>query len=416
MYSQNKRSLRIGFVVNPYAGLGGPLAQKGSDHLDSSAFVSGSIKDFRASQRGFRFLQRFSYLFDEGNTASLAHSVSIEFVAVAGAIGGDLLKTVFDEQVSPRLSSELISNDYVLPTTANDTKNAVLDMCRHRLDVLCFVGGDGTARDVHDALLSFKGNKNNSPVVLGIPAGVKMHSGVFAIDPDSAAQVLFDVVSGGLVSVGQTEVRDIDEEKLQKGIVNSKFYGQLTGMSDHQYIQGVKQGGLEVEELVLMDIAEEIRERMHELEKASSNCLYIFSPGTTTQFIVRELNIGEISDSTLLGFDVYVNGRCIAKDADESTLMSVISDHSGDIRLLIAPIGGQGHLVGRGSQQLSPACLKKIGRDRVWIVSTKSKLQNLNARPLLMDSNSRELDHEWAGVVSVITGYNDEVLYRLGME
>jgi len=414
---QDKNTLKVGFLINPYAGLGGPMANKGSDNLNLEAFIDTPIEDLRASQRALRFLQCFILLmskYSKNKELDLGEidPEFVSFLTVQGAIGGDVLTSFHAEHDLKQLKVDVLPRDYRLPSTADDTKDSVIELCRHDIDVLCFVGGDGTARNIYDALLE---QKNRSPVVLGIPAGVKMHSDIFAIDPDCAAHVLYDLLIGNFVSLDHSEIRDIDEGKLRKGIVNSKFYGRLVGVSNHDYIQSVKQGGLEVEELVLMDIAEEIKQRVAQLNESNSNCLFIFSPGTTTQFIAKELYVSTSSDNSLLGFDVYLNEICIAKDADQQTLSNIVGSHEGDIRLLITPIGGQGYLLGRGNQQLSVDCLKRIGRDRLWVVSTKSKLQNLKGKPLLMDSNSAELDKAWAGVIPIITGYNDEILYRLGL-
>ena len=52
--------------------------------------------------------------------------------------------------------------------------------------------------------------------MIGVPAGVKMHSGCFATTPNSAAEVLLAFLQGDLM-VAITEVMDLDEETYQKG-------------------------------------------------------------------------------------------------------------------------------------------------------------------------------------------------------
>lgn len=413
--SKNNNNLKIGLVINPFSGLGGPLAQKGSDGLNLNDFSQENVKSLRAIQRATRFLKMVAQGFtDTQNTLisdkkSSCLPVQVEFICVDGAMGGEALHTVEQEFLELSFKCVHIQYDYSWPTNARDTKNVVQLLCEHSIDVLCFVGGDGTARDVHDVFIQ---NENKHTVVLGIPAGVKMHSSIFAIDPSSAGQVLSNLILGHLVSTDFAEIRDIDEEKLSKGIVNSKFYGELPTVSHHEYMQGVKQGGLEIEELVLLELAETIREKINDMgDQITNNTLFVFAPGTTTYFIAQELGF----DSSLLGFDLIIDGQTRLKDANREQLDNVVKKHTGSICLLITPIGGQGHLFGRGNQQLSAESLKRIGRNNLWVLSTKSKLEQLNTRPLLLDTDDAELDLEWAGLISIITGYREQVLYRLGV-
>lgn len=389
VFKQKHEKLRIGFLLNPYAGLGGPRALKGSDALAASVDPANEMKS-RSATRALTFFNQLT----ERN---------IECVLDKGVMGLASLASC-DEQSAKPWTAFCTFIDGAFPATTS-AENSI-ELCRHLLqqevDLIVFVGGDGTARDVCRAV-------GLSIPVLGVPAGVKMHSGVFANSPSAAANVIDAVSRGELVSVGEEEVRDIDEQAFQQGVVRSKHFGEMLVPQELRYIQHVKQGGVEQDELVLLDIANEIEER---IQQEPSDTLYIFAPGSTTHFILESLQC----ESTLLGVDVYDGHAILTKDTNADELTQLSAQHEGKIVLILTAIGGQGHIIGRGNQQLSPELLKRIGRDNLWVVATKKKLLALNSRPLLMDSGDAELDEQWQGLVPVITGYRDAVLYRVGLE
>ncbi len=375
--------LCIGFFVNPFAGAGGPAGHKGSDLAQTrEALIRGELTA-RAPERAQQFLQ------------ALSANSACRFITPRGVMGEDLLAAH-----SP-YPFTCLPRDIPDTCSAQDTRLIVEDMLAHQVDMIVFVGGDGTARDVCVA------NTETTPV-LGVPSGVKMHSGVFAITPTAAAVVLNAVLAGELVSLSEQEVRDIDEQALQTGRVASRYFGSQWVPHELQYIQSVKSGGAEVDELVLADIAAEIEERLREQE--NHDALVVFATGSTAQFIQQELGC----EGTLLGVDVMRSGELIAQDVSAKELEALLTTHEGKVVLIVTAIGGQGHVFGRGNQQLSPAVLRRIGRENVWLVMTKTKLQGLHGRPLLMDSNDPDLDNAWQGLIPVITGYRDHALYRLG--
>ena len=280
-----------------------------------------------------------------------------------------------------------------------DTRNAVKAMLSHNTDLILFVGGDGTARDVCSAV-------DSTQPVLGIPAGVKMHSGVFAVTPKAAALLVIDMVKGGLVSIAEHEVRDIDEDAFRAGVVKSKHYGEMLTPQEGRYLQHVKCGGREIEVLVLDDIAAEIVENMED------DTLYVLGSGGTTKHIKDALYDagGEgTADSTLLGVDLFLNQQCVANDVNEHELYDWLLKYPG--RLVVTIIGGQGHLFGRGNQQLSPRNIRRIGLNNIDIVATKAKIKELEGRPLMVDTGDDKLDQELAGLRQITTGYDDRIVY-----
>ncbi|MFT5082782.1 MAG: putative polyphosphate/ATP-dependent NAD kinase [Lentisphaeria bacterium] len=396
--------LKVGLIINPIAGVGGPLALKGSDGLmhRSHSFETGvsrpeinpihSDTPKRARERARVFL------------SALTYAPLLEFFVVKGPMGSAVFESFDADMV---FNTRLL--DFAIPdnTTAENTQELASFFLKSQVDIVVFVGGDGTARDICSAI-------DIRLPVLGVPSGVKMHSGVFAITPLAAAKVLDDVALGKVVSVSEQEVRDIDEPAFRNGIVKSRYFGCMLVPQERHYIQGVKFGGVESDELALADIAAEISLRIEDAD--TNNILMIFAPGSTTQCVQHELGFS----GTLLGVDVIKcsasASKILALDVTSDLLQTHVNEHRGKVVIVLTAIGGQGHIIGRGNQQITPEILRKVGRGNLWIVATKAKLNALQNRPLLIDSGDQELDRQWQGLVPVITGYQDTVLYRLGLE
>lgn len=370
---------RLGLIINPLAGVGGSVALKGSDGADTVAiaFDRGAIA--MAEERCAQAL-----------TLLEPFKTQMVIVTVAGVMGGNLAAAL---GFSNRLLPDVVP---LTATTADDTRAAAKALCTHGLDLLLFVGGDGTARDIYAAV-------GLGPVVLGVPAGVKMQSGVYANSPQAAGRLVSLMIQGALLSLIDAEVRDIDEEAYRQGKVRSRYFGQLRVPADVRYLQQVKCGGLECEELLLDEIAADIMASM------DKHGLYIIGAGTTTQAIKRAMGI----KGTLLGVDLVLNGELFKADATEQEILAALSvlPVGKTATLIITLIGGQGHLFGRGNQQLSPAVIRVIGRDHIWVVASKNKLNMLNGRPILLDTGDQALNHQLSGYMRVITGYEDYVIY-----
>jgi len=372
---------RLGLIINPMAGIGGSVALKGSDGTGIVAEARKRGAELRAPERAIRAL-RVIY---EGIEPS-----KVVLTTYPGPMGEDLARQCgYSPEVIGEINPEL--------TTAEDTESAATEMSTMGLDMILFVGGDGTARNICNSV------PDNQPV-LGIPAGVKMHSGVYAITPEMAGELVCKLVRGELVDIRPQEVRDIDEESFRQGKVQARFYGELLVPEEGQFMQHVKSGGREVEALVLEDIAATLIEEMED------DCLYIVGPGSTTKGLMDELGL----ENTLLGVDLIKNGELLALDVTAAEIENAISTHNGAAKIVITPIGGQGHLLGRGNQQLTPAVIRQVGKDNLVVIATKTKITELNGRPLLVDSNDPQLDRALSGYIPVITGYRDQVLYPIG--
>lgn len=366
--------MRIGLIINPVAGIGGSVALKGSDGAatQQAALALGAVpQSNKRVQQALKPLQPLQNKF----TLITCNADMGEYCAQA--LG-------FNYHVAYQSPSET--------TTAQDTENAVTALENANIDLLLFAGGDGTARNICNQVA------DNLPV-LGIPAGCKIHSGVYTVTPKSAGLLIADMLNGELISLAESDVMDIDEALFREGRVNAKRYGEMLIPSDLRYVQSVKMGGRESEELVIADIAAQVIEDMEDE-------LYLIGSGSTTAAIMQDMGL----DYTLLGIDAVIDQNLVQNDLTESQILDLIATHQY-CKLVITLIGGQGHLFGRGNQQLSPTVINKIGRDNIIVVGTKQKLQQLDGRPLICDTGDAALDQSLSGPIQVLTGYRDKVLY-----
>ncbi len=363
---------RLGLIINPLAGLGGSVALKGSDGVASEAIAKGAVpKSHLRMQQALAVIE--------------AYKSRIEIITASGDMGETLAKSM-------GFSTRVV---YQAPeiTAAQDTQKVVSELLNETLDLLLFAGGDGTARDV------FAVADDKLPV-LGVPAGVKIHSGVYGITPHASGMVVKMLLDGDLVSLMSADVMDIDEVAFRTGVVRARRFGEMQVPAEPRYVQAVKMGGKESDELVLADIAAEAIEQMEDH-------LCIMGSGSTVAAVMSELGL----DNTLLGVDLIQDETLLASDLSATELLQLTEDKS--LKLFITLIGGQGHILGRGNQQLSPELVKRVGKDNIVILATKTKLKALDGRPLIVDSGDPELDIELAGYYKVVTGYHDYVMYQV---
>ena len=383
---------RIGLVINPVAGLGGPAGLKGSDdpHTAEIAAQRGVVSHVQD-----RVLTVFENLHRLGSADEPTPESRVQFVVktASGAMGAEVLsKSGTAHQVLYQAPQQ---------TTAQDTVNAATALKEDGIDLLLFAGGDGTARDICRAI------GEHTPV-LGIPAGVKMHSGVFAVTPESVVSIVRSLLSGRLVSARPGEVRDIDEAALARGQLKARYFGELLIPDDQLLVQKVKCSGLPDDEVLLADLAAYVAELTEEDEEA----LWILGPGGTLREIKSQIGI---EDPTLLGVDLWYRGECVVKDAYEDQVLDWATRCSKS-HLLLSVIGGQGVVLGRGNQQISPRVIDAVGLRNLQFVATQQKLRALEGRPLQVDTGSSELDQQLQGYHKIICGYEDAVLYPVGIQ
>ncbi|MFT7686769.1 MAG: putative polyphosphate/ATP-dependent NAD kinase [Candidatus Azotimanducaceae bacterium] len=373
------KRLKIGLVINPLAGIGGPTGLKGSD--------GGETVNQAFSRGGSRQIDdRVEIVLN----ALYPYADKIELHTVPGSMGLDLCEKV---GWIARVHEMTIPKE----TKALHTSEAVSLLQAANLDLLLFAGGDGTARDVLKVL-------KDSQTILGIPGGVKMHSGVFSNNPMSAARIVIKMVDGELLNLMRAEVRDIDEDAFRQGVVRSQFFGECWVPEEMQHIQAVKAGGLQIDELIIEDIAAAV------IEEMKPDDYYLIGSGTTTAVVMNQLSL----ENTLLGVDLICNRKLVFSDAYEKQLFEFCSDHQDKVnfKILITAIGGQGHIFGRGNQQLSPRLLRVIGIENIEIIASEEKLSALNNQ-LQVDTGDKELDESLAGYRRVRTGFESTVLCKV---
>ncbi len=364
--------MRLAVVVNPDAGLGGRLGFKGSDGRAAEARAAGA--EDRAGPRMRQCLEKLSELARE----------PIEILAWDGRMGGDW-----------------IPGEYTSTGKTPDTTDAISTsefIKAHSPDLFLYAGGDGTTRDIVEAL-----GDREIPLV-GVPGGVKMHSGCFATTPKAAAEVVWSFFTGDLM-VARTEVMDLDEEVYRKGEWKVKMYGEAFTPASPRWMQGAK-------EQVQRESEEETLEAMSlhiaNLVEENPDLMLVWGSGGTLRQMCKQIG----HDSTLLGIDIQHAGK-MYNDLNESGLLEIINEHQGEIKLLLSPMGGQGFLIGRGNLQLSPEVLRSIGTDNILGIATPAKLLGLNE--LRIDTGDEELDAEIIAkkYLKVLQGYRTTRVIRV---
>ena len=366
-------SVTIGFIVNPIAGMGGRVGLKGTDDVLTQAVTLGAHPVAR--KKAEEMLQAFSKespLTDE-----------ILWITCGGDMGNTELETVRIK------NKQIIYTASTTQTSAGDTKNACKKFLEYHLDLLLFCGGDGTARDIYTIV-------DKKIPLLGIPSGVKMHSGVFGITTTATAKMLKEFLQKRL-TIGDVEIMDLDEDLYRKGEWKIRLYGIAKGIIEPTYIQVGKSLFESVSDDAIKDeLADHIKD---ELEK-HPDWLFLFGTGGTIDHIAQKLHI----DNTLLGIDAVYQQKLLAQDINEEQILKLLKKYP-KAKILLSPIGAQGFILGRGNLQLSPTVINKIGIENIIVVSTPSKL--LHTPILRVDTGDKRLDKRFAdqGYLMVVIGY-----------
>jgi len=366
---KNDSKKKVGFIVNPIAGMGGAVGLKGTDGKEilEKAVTLGAKPV--APARAETFLSELMPIKED-----------IRLMVGAGWMGENEARNhnfeykVFGEQKKD--------------TEPEDTVATAKSIAAEGVELLIFCGGDGTARDVLNTV-------DMQLPVLGVPTGVKMHSAVFAVDPKAAARIASKFLRKKL-PLWEAEVMDIDEEAFRQGRVSARLHGYLLSPYEPSLIQGAKMASPMTES----ELRNQAAIAIYVTETMEDDVVYIVSAGTTTR------TIGDLLDEkkTLLGVDIFCNKKIIAKDVNEKQILEAIEGK--DAKIVVTPIGGQGFIFGRGNQQISPEVIRKVGMDNIVVIATENKMKNL--KRLKVDTGDTELDSAFQGAIKVVTDYKVE--------
>lgn len=365
----------LGLIVNPVAGMGGAVGLKGTDGRavlkKAVALGAKPIAPARAE----------SFLSELKSTDE-----KIRLVVGAGNMGEK-------EAVSSGFACTVLGKKKK-ETTAEDTREIARKIADAKADLLVFCGGDGTARNILEAI-------NMDIPVLGVPTGVKMYSSVFAVDPKATAKITMGFL-GGELALREAEVMDVDENAFREGRVSSRLYGYLLTPYEPYLIQGAKMASPITES----ELRNQAAIAIYIIENMKPDVAYIIGPGTTTR------TIGDLLDAkkTLLGVDIFFNKKIVASDVNEKQILEAIRGKTAQI--IATPIGGQGFIFGRGNQQISPKVIRRVGLDNIVVVATEGKLRSLKS--LRVDTGDPNLDDALRSrKLEVVADYKTEYLTRI---
>jgi predicted polyphosphate/ATP-dependent NAD kinase len=371
----NDSMKRLGFLVNPIAGMGGAVGLKGTDGKEILKKAVGLGAKPVAPARAETFLSTLNAIWKD-----------VMLISAAGLMGEtEAQKSGFGCKVFGEKREKTSNQDTI------ETAKQIVD---EGVDLLVFCGGDGTARDVLNAV-------GKKVPVLGVPTGVKMHSAVFAVDPKAAARITARFLSGQL-PLWEAEVMDIDEEAFRQGRVSARLHGYVLTPYEPRLIQVAKIAS----PMTQSDLRNQAALAVYIIEKMEEDVVYVISAGTTTR------TIGDLLDEkkTLLGVDIFKNKKIVARDVNEKQILEAIKGET--VKVVVTPIGGQGFIFGRGNQQISPEVIQQVGKDNIIVIATENKMKNLKA--LKVDTGDPDLDASFRGKITVITDYQVEKAVPIG--
>jgi len=368
---------KLGFIVNPVAGIGGKVGLKGSDGVETLAKALALGAKPESASKAKVTLDVLKSVEDQ-----------LEIYTYPGEMGADIVEAA-------GMKAKILGHITSGATTPEDTIRAAQELRDANLDLILFAGGDGTARNIMDAV-------GNSIPVLGIPAGCKIHSAVYAVNPRTAGELMAQFVQGKVKETREAEVMDIDEDLFRQGVVQARLYGYLKVPNERKMVQNLKSGRgfSEASSIEMMS--------NYVADTLLPDTLYIIGPGSTTRAVMEKIGL----PNTLLGVDLIYNRELIASDVTEKDILAALANYD-KVKIIVTIIGGQGYVFGRGNQQISAEVIRRVGKENIIIVASKNKLLSLFGQSLFVDTGNEEVNKMLRGYYKVIVGYEDMAMAKV---
>lgn len=392
---------RIGFIVNPVAGIGGRVGLKGSDGEET---LKRALELGAVPESGKKALTALRVL-------AAADMPKIEIYTCPGDMGENVCRAAeLDCMVIEPMGMDYGGADCMgaactgtggwkrgTATSPEDTVRAAKMFCGLGVDLILFAGGDGTARNILDAV-------GGTAAVLGIPAGCKIHSGVFAVNPKRAGELVLRYIQGKVRRTKEAEVMDIDEEQFRRGKVQSRLYGYLKIPDDVRLVQNLKSGSRGGGQ----DSTARLSEYMADTWERDT--LYIVGGGSTTACIMKRMHL----PGTLLGVDLVYGRQMIGADCTEREILKAVSEYR-KAKILVTVIGGQGYIFGRGNQQISAEVIRRVGKENIIVAASEEKMHAFLGKTLYADTGYEEVNRYLAGYMRVLTGYGEYAVMKVSV-
>lgn len=365
---------KLGLIINPIAGMGGKVGLKGSDGKEVIEQARELGAKPESGGKALKALKKLEPLKDD-----------LMVYVANGPMGEDVIKeTSLNYEVAYNAGEE---------TDPEDTEKLAKQFLEQGVDLILFAGGDGTARNIAAAV-------GLDIPVLGIPAGVKIHSPVYGRSPESAGEMAYLYLSGDEIQVQEEEVIDIEEEAFRRDEIITEIYGYLNVPYDTSHMQNLKSITPQ------SDTEAQLSAALQVLDDMKDGYYYIIGSGSTNGRILEELDL----PVTMLGVDIIKDKKLVAKDVNESEIIDIIKGQP--TKLVVTPMGGQGYIFGRGNQQLSANVLRELDKKDIIIIASPGKMDGLGSNPLLIYTGDEEIDEEFSGYYSVITGYGQHRMQK----
>lgn len=342
--------MKIGFMINPRAGEGLFYRTNGSDRLSTNSDQNYSIS------RAMRFLDNLNRYY--------------VFLTASGNMGEDALLTSGFDNV------EVIYKHGEV-TDRQDTINFVRE-AEKRCDIILFAGGDGTAGDILSV--------NPQIPILGIPAGMKMYSSVFAKDPEEAAELLDQFDSGKAVVVDSL-IEDADEDKMMEGKLLIKRIGTVRSISSETHYHDPKIVSYEWTE---DSITEYVKDTM-------DSSYYLMGTGTTCKRIMENMGM----NTSMFSVDLIKDKKLIKSNYFPEDLDKFVKDDA-ELKIIVSHYAGSGFFLGRGNRQIDAMAIRRAGKKNIIIISSETKLSTTKGLRFDVDGISPDFFGKY---VKVIVGY-----------